>query len=151
MTFDNAVIELTDRIMSHDPQSDAMFADEPVFVAYFAIFFCLKFTRHRSWKKHGRDVFDCLTQTLLQHLNADFDSDIINPNKIQERMNLYSLAITISSENPSPSNVAQEVGVTFAMIQGEEQNEQLIRKGAEIFMKETDPMFDLFKKYDLVK
>ena len=150
MTLDQAVSKLADRIISYDPRSKEMFAQEPVFVAFFAAFFCLKFTRHQSWQKGGREIFDRLALALQNHLNADFPSDILNANKIQERMSLYSLAIEISSDDPSPANVAHEIGVTFAMVQGEENDNNLIQKGADIFMKETEAMFDLFEEYVLV-
>ena len=150
MTLDQAISKLADRIISYDPGSQEMFAQEPVFVAFFAVFFCLKFTRHQSWQKGRREVFDRLTLALQDHLNADLPSDILNANKIQERMSLYSLAIEISSDDPSPANVAREIGVSFAMVHGEEKDNSLIRKGADIFMKETEAMFDLFKEYVLV-
>ena len=150
MTLDHAIRKLADRITSYDPKSEEMFAQEPVFVAFFAVFFCLKFTRHRSWQKGGREIFDRLMLALQDHLNADFPSDILNARKIQERMSLYSLAIEISSDNPSPANVAHEIGVTFAMTHGEENNNTLVRKGTDIFMKETEAIFDLFMQYVLV-
>jgi len=150
VTLDQAISKLAGRIISHDSQSEEMFAQEPVFVAFFAVFFCLKFTRHRSWQKGGREIFDRLTLVLQDHLNADFPSDILNARKIQERMSLYSLAIEISSDNPSPAHVAHEIGVTFAMAHGEENNNTLVRKGTDIFMKETEAMFDLFTQYVLV-
>lgn len=150
ITVDQAVSKLTDRIISYDPESKEMFAQEPVFMAFFAVFFCLKFTRHQSWQKGGREILDRLTFTLKDHLNADFPSDILNANKIQERMSLYSLAIEISSNDPSPANVAYEIGVSFALVHGEENNNNLIREGADIFMKETEAMFNLFNEHVLV-
>jgi len=150
MTLDHASRKLADRITSYDPQSEEMFAQEPVFVAFFAVFFCLKFTKQRSWQERGRDIFDRLTLTLKDHLNASFPSDILNAQKIQERIRLYSLAIEISSDNPSPANVAHEIGVTFAMMHGEENNDTLVRKGSDIFIEETEAMFDLFTQYVLV-
>lgn len=150
MTLDQAVSKLANRIISYDPESKEIFAQEPVFVVFFAIFFCLKFTRHRSWKRDGREIFDRLTSSLHEYLNVDFLSDILNANKIQERMSLYSLAIEIATDNPSPANVAYEIGVSFAMVHGEEGNDNLIQKGADIFTKETEAMFDLFKEYKIV-
>ena len=150
MTVDQAVSKLAGRIIFYDPESKEMFAQEPMFVAFFAVFFCLKFTRHRSWQNGGREIFDRLTLALKDHLNADFPSDILNENKIRERMSLYSLAIEISSDDPRPANVAHEIGVSFAMVHGEENDNSLTRKGADIFMKETEAMFDLFKEYVLV-
>lgn len=150
MTLDQVISKLADRIISYDLESNEMFAQEPMFVTFFAVFFCLKFTRHQSWQKGGREIFDRLTLMLQSHLNADFLSDILNANKIQERMSLYSLAIEISSDNPNPANVAHEIGLSFAMVHGEENNNSLIQKGANIFMKETEAMFDLFKEYVLV-
>ena len=150
MTLDQAVSKLADRIISYDPESEEMFAQEVVFVAYFAVFFCLKFTRHQSWQQGGREIFDRLTLSLQDYLNADFPSNILNANKIQERMNLYSLAIEISSDDPSPAKVAYEIGVSFAMVHGEESNDDLIRKGADVFTKETEAMFNLFRDYALV-
>ena len=150
MTLDQAVRKLADRIISYDPESEEMLAQEPIFVAFFAVFFCLKFTRHQSWQQGGRKIFDRLTLSLQDHLNADFPSDILNANKIQERMSLYSLAIEISNDDPDPANVAHEIGVSFAMVHGEESNDNLIRKGADIFTKETEAMFNLFREYVLV-
>lgn len=148
--LDEAVSKLTDMIMSYDPKSEEMFAQEPMFVAFFAVFFCLKFTRHQSWQQGGHEIFDRMMLSLQNHLNADFSSDIINTIRIQERMKLYSLAIEISSDDPSPAKVAYEVGVSFAIVHGEESNDNLIRKGADIFTRVTEAMFDLFREYVLV-
>ena len=65
-------------------------------------------------------------------------------------MSLYSLAIEIATDNPSPANVANEIGVSFAMVHGEERSDNLIQTGADIFTKETEAMFDLFKKHKIV-
>jgi len=113
-------------------------------------FFCLKFTRHQSWQQGGLEIFNRLTLLLQNHLNVDFPSDILNANKIQERMSLYSLAIEISGDDPSPVNVAHEIGVSFAMVHGEESDDNLTQKGADVFTKETEAMFDLFREYVLV-
>jgi len=150
IALDQAASKLADRIISYSPESEGMLAQEPMFVAFFAVFFCLKFTKHQSWQLGGGKIFDRLKLSLQDYLNIDFPSEILNANKIQERMSLYSLAIEISSENPSPANVAHEIGVSFAMVHGEESNDNLIRKGADVFTKETEAMFDLFKKYVLV-
>jgi hypothetical protein len=83
-------------------------------------------------------------------LKADFSSDILNAITIQERMSLYSLAIEISSDDPTPAKVAHEIGVSFAMVHGEENNNGLIQRGADIFGKETEAMFDLFEEYVLI-
>jgi hypothetical protein len=46
--------------------------------------------------------------------------------------------------------VAHEIGVSFAIMHGEENDNSLIQKGADIFMKETEAMFNLFNEYFLV-
>jgi hypothetical protein len=149
MTCEQTVAKLMDRILSYDPKTRELFADEPVFVAHYAIFFSIKFTRHRTWKRHSGEIIQALSQALLQHFCTDAQFDMILADKISDRIELYSLAITISSDDPSSSNVAREIGITFAELQGEEANEQLIRRGAEIFAKETDAMIGLFKTYNL--
>lgn len=150
MTFDQAIEKLADRIISYDSDSEEMFAQEPMFVAFFSVFFCLKFTRHESWQDAGRGIFDRLMLALRDHLNASFPSDILNMNKIQMRMSMYSLAIECSSNDLSPANVAHEIGVSFAMLHGKESDNSLIQKAADIFIKETEAMFDLFNEYVLV-
>ncbi|MCK9304748.1 MAG: hypothetical protein M0P27_05070 [Bacteroidales bacterium] len=150
MTLENAVSTVVNRIVSYDTNSDEMFAQESAFVACFAIFFCIRFTRHPSWKRNAKIIYDQFMKGFVKHLNIEFDSTELNLQKILDRIDLYSTAINISSSNPTPSNVSNEIGITFAIVQGKENDEETIHRGARIFMKETNSMFDLFKKFDLI-
>jgi len=81
MTLENAVSTVVNRIVSYDTNSDEMFAQESAFVACFAIFFCIRFTRHPSWKRNAKIIYDQFMKGFVKHLNIEFDSTELNLQK----------------------------------------------------------------------
>lgn len=163
LSLDQAKAMLVDRISAYDASASTertqfrsripdyiRLEDEFQFIALFTVYFHLKFTRDRSWRRHGRELFERVLLGVHHSLYPENPNpSVLGLERIDIRMKMYGLAIEVSAGNPRPDIVAREVGTSFATLCSAENDEQLIAEGAAIFDSESTAMLALFERFGL--
>jgi hypothetical protein len=124
--------------------------EELQFVGVFTVYFHLKFTRERSWRRHGRELFEHVFAGMHAALHPQNPTpSIMDMTQLQDRMQVYALALEVSAGNADLEGVAREVGKSLAMLCGADNDHDLISEGASIFTRESAAMLALFSHYTL--
>jgi len=111
-------------------------------LALFAVYFALKFSRVRGWRKHAQELFIGVSEDVSQQ----FQFGVLGFDEFQ----VYGLSINTSGGDPG--QVKSEIGKGFCLILGKypSDNVDLVVVGHETFTAVGDSVVRMQKEFVLV-
>jgi hypothetical protein len=119
--------------------------DELFLLRLFLALFCLKFSRHVTWREHGQLVHDIIGAYFLERA---IEHDSANAMEVyQHRMLVYGSAINRATLSNDRLRTVAGVGANFAVNCGFPNETALCEIGAMEFTRTFDAIESLFSQF----